>query len=121
MHQKRKSGMWIAKKPANIALIKYMGKKNTKTNTPTNASLSYTLKGLYSTVTLETHSKNEDIWQPALPNMADKNNDAHTSHIINILNKKNSAIKNETPFILDDQSKLRFLKHLCYSSLFPIC
>lgn len=43
---------WLAHAPANIALIKYMGKKD-NANTPDNPSLSYTLNELKSTVRLE--------------------------------------------------------------------
>ena len=34
---------WFAKAPSNIALIKYMGKKDAELNLPMNSSLSYTL------------------------------------------------------------------------------
>lgn len=56
--------IWQANAPANIALIKYMGKTSTIDNTPANASLSYTLSPLQSYVTLETQTThNNDIWQ----------------------------------------------------------
>lgn len=55
---------WLAHAPANIALIKYMGKKDEKSNLPQNSSLSYTLNNLLSTVKLEVHSLNRDIWEP---------------------------------------------------------
>src|SRR4051794_2012889 len=55
---------WLAQAPANIALIKYMGKKDEGGNIPDNASLSYTLPHLLSTVKLETHSLKKDIWEP---------------------------------------------------------
>ncbi len=56
---------WFAKAPSNIALIKYMGKSQQNTNTPTNTSISYTLNNLLSFVEIEI-SKNlkQDIWQP---------------------------------------------------------
>jgi len=57
---------WFAKAPANIALIKYMGKKNNLTNYPMNASLSYTLVHLQSHVRLEKREGLEDIWEPLL-------------------------------------------------------
>ncbi len=65
---------WSAEAPANIALIKYMGKKTAATTTapgsrnrPTNSSLSMTLNHLFSRV--EIHSKasgeaNYDTWAP---------------------------------------------------------
>ena len=34
---------WLAHAPANIALIKYMGKDDQATNLPANPSLSFTL------------------------------------------------------------------------------
>lgn len=50
--------------PSNIALIKYMGKQadDSSKNVPTNASLSYTLNHLVTTVRMiESH---EDSWAP---------------------------------------------------------
>lgn len=47
---------WLAHAPANIALIKYMGKKDDNSNSPDNPSLSYTLNELKSTVRLEKMS-----------------------------------------------------------------
>ena len=55
---------WLAQAPANIALIKYMGKKETHSNLPDNSSLSYTLNNLLSTVRLELSSTSSDYWQP---------------------------------------------------------
>lgn len=55
---------WSAQAPANIALIKYMGKKDHLTNYPANPSLSYTLPHLQSHVTLETSHEKEDSWEP---------------------------------------------------------
>ncbi len=57
---------WLAHAPANIALIKYMGKKEANANNPDNASLSYTLNNLLSTVRLETTETKEDIWEPLI-------------------------------------------------------
>lgn len=54
---------YIATAPSNIALIKYMGKTNAELNLPTNASLSYTLDHLTSTVKL-TATNSNDSWQP---------------------------------------------------------
>ncbi len=54
---------WLSQAPANIALIKYMGKKN-KTNLGNNPSLSYTLANLRSTVSLEQHAGEKDRWEP---------------------------------------------------------
>ena len=55
---------WFATAPSNIALIKYMGKKDSHTNLPMNASLSYTLPHLISRVELEKHNGNADQWEP---------------------------------------------------------
>ncbi len=57
---------WLATAPANIALIKYMGKRNEHSNLPDNASISYTLPHLLSTVRLELITAAEDQWQPLL-------------------------------------------------------
>lgn len=59
---------WFAQAPANIALIKYMGKKDSHSNLPDNASLSYTLNNLLSTVRLELIDQEHDQWQPLLEN-----------------------------------------------------
>ncbi|KTD57643.1 diphosphomevalonate/mevalonate 3,5-bisphosphate decarboxylase family protein [Legionella shakespearei] len=55
---------WLAQAPANIALIKYMGKRDTNSNLPDNSSLSYTLNNLLSTVKLEALPGKKDIWEP---------------------------------------------------------
>ncbi|KTD10864.1 diphosphomevalonate decarboxylase [Legionella gratiana] len=57
---------WLAHAPANIALIKYMGKKDESSNAPDNSSLSYTLNDLISTVRLEKLSSKKDIWEPLI-------------------------------------------------------
>lgn len=65
---------WLAQAPANIALIKYMGKKDELSNLPDNASLSYTLNNLLSTVYLEPLSGQKDLWEPLVtPGGADFN------------------------------------------------
>ncbi len=55
---------WFGQAPANIALIKYMGKKDTGTNVPINASLSYTLDKLATNVAIEAHPGRRDHWEP---------------------------------------------------------
>jgi diphosphomevalonate decarboxylase len=55
---------WLAHAPANIALIKYMGKDDQTTNLPANPSLSFTLNRLNSTVSLESHPGKKDFWEP---------------------------------------------------------
>ena len=55
---------WFAQAPANIALIKYMGKKDIENNIPINSSLSYTLNNLLSNVMLEHHPGKKDFWEP---------------------------------------------------------
>lgn len=55
---------WFAQAPSNIALIKYMGKRNEDHNLPDNPSLSYTLNNLLSTVTLESYTGSHDLWEP---------------------------------------------------------
>lgn len=49
------SDVWTAKAPANVALVKYMGKA--ERNVPHNISLSYTLEGLYTEVRLRLLGK----------------------------------------------------------------
>ena len=55
---------WLADAPANIALIKYMGKQDKETNIPANPSLSYTLNHLRSYVSLEHINSQRDFWEP---------------------------------------------------------
>lgn len=56
---------WLAQAPANIALIKYMGKQDEGSNLPDNSSLSYTLNNLLSTVRLEPlPGASDDVWEP---------------------------------------------------------
>ncbi|MGH1467519.1 MAG: diphosphomevalonate/mevalonate 3,5-bisphosphate decarboxylase family protein [Bdellovibrionales bacterium] len=55
---------WSAEAPSNIALIKYMGKKNAEKNIPDNPSISYTLPHLLTKVELELVEHPEDSWEP---------------------------------------------------------
>ena len=59
---------WFAQAPANIALIKYMGKKDRQKNIPDNPSLSYTLNNLLTDVELERNTGSCDVWEPLEPN-----------------------------------------------------
>jgi diphosphomevalonate decarboxylase len=54
----------LASAPSNIALIKYMGKTQTQGNTPTNASLSYTLDHLRTFVGVSESAGAVDTWSP---------------------------------------------------------
>ncbi|ARG99377.1 diphosphomevalonate/mevalonate 3,5-bisphosphate decarboxylase family protein [Legionella micdadei] len=78
---------WFAQAPANIALIKYMGKKDDKNNIPDNPSLSYTLNNLLTSVMLESHAGKKDFWEPL-------------------------EIPGAPPFVLSAQAQERFLQHL---------
>ena len=78
---------WLGQAPANIALIKYMGKDESSTNIPSNPSLSFTLKQLISNVSLELHSGQKDFWEPL-------------------------EIPGIDHFILSKEGQHRFLKHL---------
>ncbi len=55
---------WLSQAPSNIALIKYMGKKDDSSNLPDNSSLSYTLNHLLTTVKLELMPSKKDMWEP---------------------------------------------------------
>ncbi|MCX7118197.1 MAG: diphosphomevalonate decarboxylase [Legionellales bacterium] len=55
---------WFAQAPSNIALIKYMGKKNVELNLPINPSISYTLTNLLTSVMIEEHPGKKDFWEP---------------------------------------------------------
>lgn len=78
---------WLAHAPANIAVIKYMGKNDQATNIPSNPSLSFTLNQLKSSVSLELHSGKHDFWEPL-------------------------EIPGIDHFALSQEGQQRFLKHL---------
>ena len=78
---------WFAQAPANIALIKYMGKADEGENIPANPSMSYTLEQLRSSVVMEKYSGRKDIWEPL-----------HTPGAL--------------PFSLSEASQQRYLEHL---------
>jgi diphosphomevalonate decarboxylase len=83
---------WLAAMPANIALIKYMGKADFQNNRPTNTSLSYTLNYLNTYVQLDKADK--DQWQSL-------------DHI------EAGGEKFEFPLLeLNEKSQTRFLNHL---------
>lgn len=83
---------WLEKAPSNIALIKYMGKKDPKNNLPDNPSLSYTLNNLTSTVSLEISDSKFDFWEPLV-------------------------LDNTRPITLSEDAKARFLKHFAFLKL----
>lgn len=61
---------WFAQAPANIALIKYMGKKDHQKNIPDNPSLSFTLNNLQSSVQLTPTKASADRWEPLTSSFA---------------------------------------------------
>lgn len=81
--------MFVATAPANIALIKYMGKSCDRENIPTHSSLSWTLNHLTTTVQLKPKAGDEDTWSP--------------------LEKSQSSHQQLSQF-----GQQRFLKHLIY-------
>ena len=58
--------MWVeASAPSNIALIKYMGKADTKLNKPTNSSLSFCLDKLRTFIRIKANPElTADTWAP---------------------------------------------------------
>lgn len=58
------SKIWQASMPSNIALIKYMGKKNVEQNIPSNSSISWTLDHLTSRVEVQI-CQGQDQWELA--------------------------------------------------------
>ncbi|MCH9756270.1 MAG: diphosphomevalonate decarboxylase [Gammaproteobacteria bacterium] len=79
---------WSIEAPANIALIKYMGKAPGNTNIPLNASLSYTLPDLVTRVEIEKNNVQEDHWEP--------------------LHQQETFI----PHVFSEKAQTRFLNHL---------
>ena len=57
---------WTAKAPANLALIKYAGKKNAL-NIPINPSLSYTLNNFVTQVKIQAIEDDKDQWRALDP------------------------------------------------------
>lgn len=85
---------WLAHAPSNIALIKYMGKKDEANNLPDNSSLSYTLEHLKTTVQLELlNDGQKDRWEPL------KNSGAY-------------------PLDMSEKGRSRFINHLERVKLF---
>lgn len=80
---------WFAAAPANIALIKYMGKKDEALNIAANPSLSYTLDHLSSHVSLESIPGKKDYWEPL-------------------------STPGAEPFQLSIKAQTRFLDHLAF-------
>jgi diphosphomevalonate decarboxylase len=83
---------WLAEAPSNIALIKYMGRKDEENKIPANPSLSYTLPHLKSYVELELLENSScesraSFWEPLI-------------------------LKDSQPINLSTFSQERFLKHL---------
>lgn len=56
--------VWRAEAPSNIALIKYMGKAESRSNQPANASLSYTIDHLVTAVEIRPNETPFDQWEP---------------------------------------------------------
>jgi diphosphomevalonate decarboxylase len=83
---------WFAEAPSNIALIKYMGRKDEQKKIPSNPSLSYTLQHFNSFVELETSNKKNSQWEPLL--------------------SPNDSIPNALPLTLSSKAQERFLAHL---------
>lgn len=80
---------WLGQAPSNIALIKYMGKKDKNKNLPSNPSLSYTLNELVTNVSLEKYPGKKDFWEPL-----------HTPGV--------------PEFVLSKEAQERFLNHLAF-------
>ncbi len=55
---------WNADAPANIALIKYMGKTDTSQNLPLNPSISFSLENCRTFVEIEQTQSAQDLWEP---------------------------------------------------------
>lgn len=82
--------IWAETAPSNIALIKYMGKKEGGGNLPDNPSLSYTLPHLKTKVEIEAGDFPEDMWEPlveegyAAPQLAPKESKRFLDHFRSI-------------------------------------
>ncbi|MDR2794512.1 MAG: hypothetical protein LBB12_01910 [Holosporaceae bacterium] len=100
--------MWTAKAPANIALIKYMGKK--AHNIPRNVSLSYTLDKFYTEVSLELTSQcDKYVGKEPLNPEAKKRFVNHLKYIKKIYNCEDFfAISSANHQILEDGSSGNF-------------
>lgn len=57
---------WRGEAPANLALIKYMGKSDAQSNRPSNASLSFTMDHLLTMVEISPIDQSADQWKPLL-------------------------------------------------------
>jgi diphosphomevalonate decarboxylase len=90
---------WLADAPSNIALIKYMGRKNDESKIPANSSLSYTLPHLKSFVELELLPQGISQWEPLALNDANPINlsEAAQQRFLNHLNKILRIFFEDTP------------------------
>jgi diphosphomevalonate decarboxylase len=59
----------MARAPSNIALIKYMGKKDSQMNVPANPSLSMTLNSLCTVTEVEMLLGGGSVWLPETPRL----------------------------------------------------
>ncbi len=91
---------WLTRAASNIALIKYMGRKDEQMKIPENASLSYTLQNLSSFVELEVSSESTSRWEPLL-----------TLPMDDIEELKEQKLM---PITLSLKAQERFLKHLMF-------
>lgn len=89
---------WKASAPSNIALIKYVGKKDA-TNRPISPSLSYTLDRLFSIVQVSPISESIDRFEPLTKTKWEK-----------ITTELNKPIKTFFPFTGSPNAIRRFLK-----------
>ncbi|MFN8945775.1 MAG: diphosphomevalonate decarboxylase [Pseudobdellovibrionaceae bacterium] len=90
----------LSSAPSNIALIKYMGKTSSASNIPTNSSLSYTLEGLRTYVSLKHKiSLKQDTWQPLSLSEIDQKDLFQTTASL-------------APLNLNEKSVQKFLRHL---------
>jgi len=87
--------MWEASAPSNIALIKYMGKRDGQN--AVNSSLSWSLEHLRSFVQIEKISGAEDQWQPLEPYGAIELSEKGRAKFLNHLDflKKQFGLENQ--------------------------
>jgi len=57
----------LAQAPANLALVKYMGKKEVSLNLPANSSVSLTLGSLRTLAQVTSSGRGDSRWVPELP------------------------------------------------------
>ncbi len=95
--------------PSNIALIKYMGKKNHELNVPSNSSLSWTIDHLRTYVEVKALSNKEtDRWAPLESQQDISLSESSVARYLNFWKKLKSKLGVEGNFLVSSGNNFPF-------------